>query len=94
MYENDRFIDLINIVSLIIGMQNLQENREQSEHNDVQAANAEQAKYLLSELAKQFEVQNKILSEQTSMLQEILKHLKGTEHEKRSINTSAETGDL
>ena len=76
MYNNN-FLDMLNAISVIIGMQNLKENREQSAHNDVQIANSEQAKYLLFEIAKQFEEQNKILSEQTSMLSEILNILKG-----------------
>ena len=79
MYDNDRLSDLINAISLIIGMQNLQENRQQSAHNDIQVANAEQAKFLLVEVAKHFQEQNKILAKQTSMLQEILNILKGRE---------------
>ena len=70
---------MLNAISVIIGVQNLKENREQSAHNNVQVANAEQAKYLLVEIAKQFEEQNKILSEQTAMLLEILNILKGTD---------------
>lgn len=82
MYSNNaNFLDMLNAISVIIGMQNLKENREQSAHNDVQIANSEQAKYLLYEIAKQFEEQNKILSEQTNMLKEILKHLKGTDYD-------------
>lgn len=74
---NSNFLDMLNAVSVIIDVQNLKENREQSAHNDIQIANAEQAKYLLFEIAKQFEEQNKILSEQTVMLSEILNILKG-----------------
>ena len=77
MNSNDNFLDMLNVISVILGIQNLQENREQSVHNDVQAANAKQAEYLLAEIAKQFEEQNRILLEQTNMLQQILKHLKG-----------------
>ena len=77
MYSNDRFLDTLNAISVIIGMQNLKENREQSAHNDVQIANAEQARFLLAEIAKQFQEQNKILAEHTEMLREILKILKG-----------------
>ena len=77
MNSNDNFLDMLNVISVILGIQNLQENREQSVHNDVQAANAKQAEYLLAEIAKQFEEQNRILLEQTDMLQQILKHLKG-----------------
>ena len=55
--------NLLNIVSILIGLQNLQENREQTAHNDVQIANDNQAKFLLDELKKQFEEQNKMLNE-------------------------------
>ena len=77
MYSNDAsFLDMLNAVSVILGIQNLKENREQSAHNDVQIANAKQTEYLLTEIAKQFKEQNKILSEQTSILTEILNILK------------------
>ena len=78
---NENFLDMLNAISVIIGMQNLKENREQSAHNDVQIANSEQAKYLLAEIFEKFEEQNKVLSEQTKILQEILKHLKGIQDE-------------
>ena len=55
--------DLLNIVSILIGLQNLQGNREQPAHNDVQIANDNQAKFLLDELKKQFDEQNKMLNE-------------------------------
>ena len=55
--------DLLNIVSILIGLQNLQENREQTAHNNVQIANDNQAKFLLDELKKQFDEQNKMLNE-------------------------------
>lgn len=55
--------DLLNIVSILIGLQNLQENREQTAHNDVQIENDNQAKFLLDELKKQFDEQNKMLNE-------------------------------
>lgn len=63
MPDNDRFLDLMNVISLIIGIQNLQENREQSAHNNIQAENDKQAKYLLAELTKQFEEQNILLKQ-------------------------------
>lgn len=62
--------DLLNIVSILIGLQNLQENREQSEHNDIQSANDNQTKFLLDELNKKFNEQNKMLNE----ILEILKN--------------------
>lgn len=61
--NSEDFFDLINIISVLIGLQNLQENREQSAHNDVQSANVSQAKFLLNELTKQFEKQNEMLKE-------------------------------
>lgn len=69
MPNNDRFSDLINALSLVIGFQNLQENRAQSEHNDIQAENDKQAKYLLAELNKQFEEQNKLLNKILNILE-------------------------
>lgn len=62
-------LDLISVLSLMLGYQNLQENRQQSSHNDVSAANDKQAKFLLEELGRKFEEQN-------SMLREILEVLK------------------
>lgn len=62
MNNNGNGLDLLNILSLIIGLQNLQENREQSAHNDVQTANNNQAKFLLEEINKRFEEQNVILN--------------------------------
>lgn len=54
-------MDALQIISLMLGLQNLQENREQSAHNDVQAANDKQAQFLLEELNKRFEEQNEML---------------------------------
>lgn len=54
-------IDLISIVSFLVGLENLSENRQQSAHNDVQAANTKQAQFLLDELGKKFDEQNEML---------------------------------
>lgn len=58
--------ELLNALALIIGVQNLQENRRQSEHNDVQVANDKQAKELLADLHGHFasisDTLNEILS--------------------------------
>ena len=70
MGEQNNFFDILNLASLIVGLQNLRENRDQSAHNDVQAANEKQAQFLLREINRQFEVQNE-------MLREILNILKG-----------------
>ena len=69
MLNNDQFLDLINTLSLIIGIKNLQENREQSAQNNIQAENDKQAKYLLSELNKQFEEQNNLLNKIINILE-------------------------
>lgn len=72
--EQEQFdiLDLISVMSFILGYQNLLENRSQSAHNDVSAANDKQAKFLLRELTDRFEEQNK-------MLREILTILNGKE---------------
>lgn len=67
--NNGSGLDLLNILSLIIGLQNLQENREQSAHNDVQTANNNQAKFLLEEINKRFEEQNIILNKILEILE-------------------------
>lgn len=72
---NNNFFDILNLASLIVGIQNLQENREQSAHNDVQAENQKQAQFLLSEITRQFEEQNQILEEIRTMLTHIQSHI-------------------
>lgn len=54
-------IDFISIMSFLLGVENLQENRQQSAHNDVSAANEKQAKFLMEELGRKFEEQNEML---------------------------------
>lgn len=49
------------LMSILLGYENLMENREQSKQNDVQSANDKQAKYLIEELNAKFEEQNKML---------------------------------
>ena len=67
---NYNFNDVLNLASLLIGWQNLQENREQSAHNNIEAANTKQAEFLLTELNRRFEEQNE-------MLREILEYVRG-----------------
>lgn len=57
------FLDFVQLYSLYLAELNLQENREQSAHNDVAAANDRQAAYMLGELRRLFEEQNKTLNE-------------------------------
>ena len=53
--------DLLQILSIILGYQNLIENRQQSTNNDVTAANDKQAQFLLEELSNKFDEQNALL---------------------------------
>ena len=59
--QNNELINLINILSFVVGLQNMRENQLQSAHNDVQAANDKQAHYLLQEINRRFDEQNKML---------------------------------
>lgn len=65
MNEQRQFdaLDMISVLSFLLGYENLLENRQQSAHNDVSAANDKQAQYLLEELGRKFEEQNKMLLE-------------------------------
>lgn len=56
-------LDIVSLLSLVIGYENLIENRQQSAHNDISAANDRQAQTLLEELSKKFEEQNVMLRE-------------------------------
>lgn len=76
MSDRLEFADWLGIVSLYLGVRNLAENEQQSDaqlkilrQNDVQSANDRQAAYLLEELGRKFDEQNK-------MLEEILKAVK------------------
>lgn len=64
-------LDLLTVMSLIIGYENLIENRSQSAHNDVNASNSQQAKFLLQEIYRKFDEQNVMLKE---ILDEVRKH--------------------
>ena len=75
--QNNDLINLINVLSFVIGYSNSNENRQQSYRNDVQAANKEQAKYLLNEINRRFDEQNNILEGQNVMLARLLELLEG-----------------
>lgn len=77
--QNNELINLINVLSFVIGYSNLLENRAQSAHNDVQAANDKQSHYLLQEINRRFDEQNKILEEQNVMLARLLELLEEKE---------------
>lgn len=72
MGDNQQFgvLDILSVMSFLLGLENLQENRQQSAHNDVSAANDKQAKFILEELGRKFEEQN-------TMLREILEVING-----------------
>lgn len=59
--NNFNTLDMLNALSLLVGLQNLQENREQSAHNDVQLANDQQAREMLAQIRTMFEEQNAML---------------------------------
>ena len=61
MQNNQNFSDLLNALSLVLAMENLSENRQQSQYNDVHTANDKQAEYLLNEINNKFNQQNEIL---------------------------------
>ena len=73
--NNQNYSDLLNVLSLILAVENLSENRQQSQYNDVHKANDEQAKLLLKEINEKFEEQNIILREHTALLTEIYKKI-------------------
>ena len=54
-------LDVVSIMSFLLGYENLLENRQQTAHNDVSAANDKQAQYLLQELGRKFDEQNEML---------------------------------
>ena len=71
MNNGYNFFDLLNLASLLVGLQNLNENREQSAHNDVEAANSKQAEYLLVEIHRLFEEQNRTLAKICAALEKL-----------------------
>lgn len=69
-------MDVISILSLALGYENLLENRQQSAQNDIGAANDAQAKFMLEEINRRFEDQNKVLAEIQQRLQSLEDKLK------------------
>lgn len=63
-------LDALGLFSIYLAMLNLYENREQSAHNNVSAANDKQAQYLLSELGRKFDEQNEMLKRILTILEE------------------------
>ena len=67
--QQKNLIKLINILSLVVGSQNMQENKLQSAKNDVQEANKNQARYLLQEINRRFDEQNMMLERLIELLE-------------------------
>ena len=74
--NNDIYGCLLNIFGIFIGLQNLVENRQQSEANNIERHNQEQEKHILSDLHSQFDKQNKLLYYQNELLEQILEIVK------------------
>ena len=53
--------DLLQILSIILGYQNLIENRQQSTKKEVTVQNDKQAQFLLEKLSNKFDEQNALL---------------------------------
>lgn len=71
-YQQDNFMNAVNLAAFIVGIMNMEQNQAQTEYNDVHAANDLQEKHILDALGKR-------LDEQDAMLKEILRRLdKGT----------------
>lgn len=82
MYDNNgnnngNIGNLLDLISIWLGYENLIENRQQSADNDVTKRNKEQSDQLLADLHKQFDKQNETLKYQNILLEQILKILKG-----------------
>lgn len=69
--------NLLDLISVLVGLENLMENRRQSADNDVNSANQRQAKEILADLHEQFDKQNAMLEYQNHLLEQILVILKG-----------------
>lgn len=77
--NSDMTGNLLDLISVLVGLENLMENRQQSAENDVNSANQRQAKEILDDLHKQFDKQNAMLEYQNHLLEQILVILKGEE---------------
>lgn len=61
--NNQNYSDLLNALSLILAVENLNENRQQSQYNDVHRANDEQAELILNNINKRFAEQDETINE-------------------------------
>lgn len=67
--SENNFFNLVNILAFALGYENLQENRAQSKYNDVHSANDKQAEFLLAEIDRRFQEQNKMLKRVLDLLE-------------------------
>lgn len=61
--ENNNQFYLLSVLSVILGYQNLIENRQQTAQNDVNAANNKQTEILFNRLENKFNEQNQKIEE-------------------------------
>ena len=59
--DSIKWADVLGLASFLLGYENLLENRSQSAQNDVGAANDKQASFLLSEIGKRLDRQDRAL---------------------------------
>ena len=77
MASNGQFgaLDALGIASFLLGWENLMENRQQSAQNDVGAANDRQASYLLEEIGKRLDSQDRTLEAIVKKLEQLERRL-------------------
>ena len=77
MTANGQFdaLDALGIASFLLGLENLYENRQQSAANDVGAANDKQASYLLEEIGKRLDSQDRTLETIMNKLEQLERRL-------------------
>lgn len=68
-------LDALGVASFLLGLENLMENRQQSAQNDVGAANDKQASYLLSEIGKRLDRQDRTLEAILNKLEQLERRL-------------------
>lgn len=67
--EQFDILDVLTILSFVIGYENLMENRQQSVQNDVGAANDRQASYLIDKISERLDAQDRMLKRILSILE-------------------------
>lgn len=67
--EQFDILDVLTILSFVIGYENLMENRQQSVQNDVGAANDRQASYLIDKISERLDAQDMMLKRILSILE-------------------------